>query len=542
MQADLSKPIVGRETRQPSFKFPSVREKIIRICEDLECLIDNEFPRIIYHSEYLKLLASASLHLELLHTVEGKESIDPIELTRLSRNFGIPRKTAVNWLIKGRQPRIYRILEKAYSISEAQSVLDRILKRTNQIRCIEDLDDRFDTFYLTKEISELGGFQSQRESAKNFFRFLVILAEGGTVAEMARRTGIANQTIADWIKEKSIPKLVRIASDIPVERPAKGWLWIPLEVSKGRRMGKFIQVPNILEKYTDLVRVLNKLEPITMDDTDKWRNKYGIESPEVMFMYLLGIIIADGAFSKDNIAFGMRIYASKKYKWCKTLLEYVRYCLASFGLPSKPLEYIARDYDYKGRRKTVHLKFLRCLNNPLLTWINRSVLNLDLMNPKSSTGVNCRWALESPWCSRIAFLQGLSDGDGDVDMESDNLGISATNRITREYYKDLFASFNLHSIIKAGGVRVTRKKSVLKLARFPMFRYAKSRLKKSLDVAHMLEARTGGTRITGTERNFIFQKHKEGFSIQNIKFELWKRLGISRPSRTIRNTVKALQL
>ena len=541
MQGDLSKPIVRRRT-QLNFSFPTVRNRVIQSCKELESLVDSEFPRIIFHKNYPHLFAYASLHLELLHAVKGKWSIDPTELSRLSKKFGIPRITVVNWLIKGKQPRVYRILEKAYSISEAQSVLERILKRTNQIRSIEDLDERYDWFYLTKEISGLEGFQSQRKSAKNFFRFLVILAEGGTVAEMARRTGIANQTIADWIKEKSIPKLVRIASDIPTELPAKDWSWIPLKVSKGRRMSNFIQVPNILEKYNDLVRVLNQLEPITMDDTDKWRKEYGIESPEVMFMYLLGIIIADGAFSKDNIAFGMRIYASTKYKWCETLLEYVRYCLASFGLSSGPLQYIAQDYVYKGRKKTVHLKILRCLNNPLLTWINRSVLKLDLVNPKSSTGIYCRWALESPWCFRIAFLQGLSDGDGDVDLESDNLGISATNRMTKEFYKDLFASFNLHSIIKIGGVRVTRKKSVLKLAKFPMFSYAKSRLKKSLDVAHMLEARTGGNRLTETERNFIFQKHKEGFSIQSIKLELWKQLGISRPSRTIRSTVKTFHL
>ena len=149
MQSKLSKPVVRGGIKQLNFTFPTVRNRGIQSFEGLKNLIDNKFPRVKHLKNYPHLIAYASLHLELLHLISKKKSIDSSEISLLSRDLGIPRKTVVDWLVKGKQPKIYRILEGAYSKSEAQSVVNRILKNISPIECIEDLDEQYNWFYLT---------------------------------------------------------------------------------------------------------------------------------------------------------------------------------------------------------------------------------------------------------------------------------------------------------------------------------------------------------------------------------------------------------
>ena len=129
----------------------------------------------------------------------------------------------------------------------------------------------------------------------------------------------------------------------------------------------------------------------------------------------------------------------------------------------------------------------RTQKSPLLTWIILTVLGLQPHQRTTYHPINANWILNTPDDLRIAFLQGLADGDGWADTRSQYIGIYAGPNIS--LIQELLTSFQIRSSIDRKRVRFRRQKSVIIAAGLPLFRFATSRKENAEKIAEMMQAR-----------------------------------------------------
>lgn len=471
-----------------------------------------------------------------IHRLYFEESLSQSEI---GKNLGISR-AHVSQIFRKRGW-ISRRKSKLKTRGEIETWLRTAQKRLNGVMDMKELDHRLNQFYLVVEIKSSPRYKKHRDSSKNFMQFIHLLSAGLTLSHVSKQLRLKYSHILRWYNWEKLPRLVRLTRSIPSKGLKEGEMWLSVKLKPSWDPVNLIRVPKRIKSYKNIIDVVKQLIPVESSDIQKSRARVDDIPLERSFMYLLGLIVSDGSFVKLKMPYGLIISLSSKYAWSRPLLEAVSSHLRFMGIATSSVKSINRQYSSKGERKNSKQLYIQSATSPLLNWIRNAVLGLEGKRSKSCSQIDAKWILKAPEKVRIAFIQGLFDGDGDVSLGPESVGITTTNK--QKFYKSILETLGISSFTNNHGVRITKKQSILKSKNLPVFYYATSRYKLLEELWAMLKARSirGRQRITDNEATLIYELHLNGFSLSKIKLELWKRLQSSRRRSTTKAAIKRFQ-
>ncbi len=519
-----------------SIAIPRVRGVKIESVHQLKEILEHKFPNFSERSDLPLLLDAVEVHIELIREYGNGEYLSPETVHGLQEQTGFSRDTIRRWLFEGKKPKIYSILDRALTIEEANEKLDEIHSKLRGVTSMKELDRRFWSSYLRERILDLPSYEKARNLSRQFFSFLKALPGGGSSSDIARKAGLRKKAVRSWFGPGALPSLVLMASCIPAEPPEQGRVWLPFKVTAGG-LGKpeqFIQVPFEITSPQDLLDVLKQIPSLSTPEMDEYEKQFGAMSNHFAFMYILGVIVSDGWFSSPGVHTSacVKLKASKTYQWSKDFGRGFIYTLGKVGISSM------RDKDGVTRLKngnTVEFRSWRSIQTPFLIWMKESLLGLKSSTPKSQIPIQADWILRMPHDWRVAFLQGVSDGDGWANITASNAGI--TSMVNKDFLIRLLTSLGVASSRSTTNVLIIKKDAIRRVARLPMFRYAAGRQERLIQITVMLDS-VKRSRISEEELKTIMALHKQHFSSGQITKELLSKFGIFRRSSTIRNVIK----
>ena len=516
--------------------IPRVRGVKIESVHQLKEILEYKFPNSSERSDLPSLLDAVEVHIELIRKYGNEEHLSPETVHTLQEQTGFSRDTIRRWLFEGKRPKIYSILDRALTIDEANEKLDEMHSKLRGVTSMKELDRRFWSSYLRERILGLPSYEKARKTSRQFFSFLKALPGGGSSSDIAREAGLRKKDMRNWFGPGAIPSLVLMASCIPVELPEQGRAWLPFKVTPGG-LGKperFIQVPFEITSPQDLLDVLKQIPSLRTPEMDEYEKQFGAMSKHFAFMYILGVIVSDGWFSSHGVHTSacVSLKASKTYHWSKDFGRGFSYALAKVGISSM------RDKDGVTRHengKTVEFRSWRSIQTPFLMWMKDSLLGLRSSTPKSRIPIQADWILRMPHDWRVAFLQGVSDGDGWANITEPNAGI--TSMVNKDFLIRLLTSLGVEASRSTTNVLIRKKDAVRRVAGLSMFRHAAGRQERLTQIVVMLDS-VKRRRISEEELKTIMALHKQHFSSGQIAKELLSKFGIFRRSGTIRSAIK----
>jgi len=277
----------------------------------------------------------------------------------------------------------------------------------------------------------------------------------------------------------------------------------------------------------------------------KWRHQFGAVDRDEAFMHGLGIILSDGSLLMKRQSSRMTLPLSKKYDWSKNLGNATCYHLGLVGLRAKRVSdweapnNIFQDRHGPRRITGPGFRVWEASHSRILTWIRRGCLGLGDRETKSESPVNARWVLTAPKRLRVAFLQGISDGDGFVSVNSQEIGLAS--KCNQEFYRDVLNSLGIRSIITPKDVIIKQSNSIIRADESGLFRYAESRrenLKELADIVRARKSKPSGSRLTSREIEYAFRLRRRGVSYGGITRSMYHEFGISWDISTIEHAIK----
>jgi transposase len=515
-------------------EFPQIHGVTVTSEEQLEEIINNEFPRIKQYPNFPELLERTKLRLQFAQNIVAREKVSTEVLSKFAKSTGVSECSVRDWTIRNVFTRLENILMDAYSIQEAKKWLEEMNQKLSGVTNIQIMDQRLNQLYLGVEIRNLPGYKQRVLNAKNFFQFLDIMSEGGSVTTFAEDLGVNASSISRWLKQNRIPKLIRMAMQVPLEETRLGWKWLPLTMGNGRKMSRFIQVPEKISTYQKLRDVLSQISPIDRSNMHSWEKQLGPISQEDALMYVVGLALSDGTFRTKKISNRLTISLGRKYNWSLLVLNATRYYFGLLGVNTNDIVEIDRPYKYGEETRISHQYLLR-FSSPFVTWMRKSLLGVRKDQVKSRDGIDADWVLRMPEHLRVSFLQGIADGDGYASSGGEIIGISTKNH--QHFYNSLLHSLGIHSTIQKHSVDIRRKNSIFRCSELGFFRYASTRENEVESLAQMKKSLRAGI-MGDKEKELIVCLHREGKSWIDIRLELWRQMGISRSPRVIKQSAE----
>ena len=329
------------------------------------------------------------------------------------------------------------------------------------------------------------------------------------------------------------PRLISFAASIPKDQPKRGNRWIPLKINKHGLPEKYIEVPIIIRRVSDLVSVIDKLAPLKGKKMKESTRRFGSLPRMIAFFYLLGALVSDGSFGRRNgISTRTSISLSTKYPWSETFGEAFCYCLGMFGINAN------RTKNSTAKNKAgedIERMNWSSSASPFLLWVRNSLLGLRMDSSKQDQPIQADWILQAPQDLIVPFLQGVSDGDGHASVRSLNAGIGTKHN--KEFFQKLLSVFHIDSLDGDTGIIITRKKSLRKAAELPLFRYADGRQFRLNTVIEMFASMKPRTKVAADEREKILEFHRQGINANQIGPLLYAEFGRTRRSGTIQKVI-----
>ena len=176
---------------------------------------------------------------------------------------------------------------------------------------------------------------------------------------------------------------------------------MPLKTPTRVQLEQFIQVPLKITSPEDILDVLRQIRPLKTPAMEEYELQFGETPRELMFMFLLGILVSDSWFrSGTSRSTHAELSASKKYSWSKDLGRGFCYALGKIGISSKRHK---NQVSQRNGKTTVSRKWASEAS-PFLQWVKRTLLGLKASTPKSWTPIQADWILQMPHDWRVAFL------------------------------------------------------------------------------------------------------------------------------------------
>ncbi len=515
--------------------YPVLLGKEMKTYEEVVGKISDIWPGFAKRSDFSKLMKHAKAHFQILDELDSRKSIHRSEITNLHKQYGIPRNTVKRWVQSGNVPMIYDMLNNAISLDIANDRILDIMIRLNGLKSWQDVKQRLESLYGNEILQSQPSYKQDAAQAKAFFRFLKSLKMGGVLPGIAKRSNVKTSQVASWYYNSILPRLVRIASRIPTERPKHGHRWLPLEMKPGQDLSNFIQVPLRVKSVKDLFEVLDQLNGISSKKMRSWAKRLGDSSKPMAFMYLLGALLSDGYFSikKDAFSGAIGIKLGKVYDWSEPMGDAFCYYLGLLGFSAGR----KKDVSATIAGRTSEMMVWSSESSPFFQWIKQALFGLSPSETKSDTPISSQWIITMPRNLQIAFLQGVADGDGYAMNKAVRVGISSKSN--KEFLVAVLKSLGIESTISKGAnsVFIEKGSEIEKAAKLPFFRFATSRMKKLIELVKMLNS-PRSYHASSEEIELIVKLHREGYSSGEIVEILWKEMGVFRRPQTVRDIIK----
>ncbi len=518
-------------THRVKFRSITVRGKEIGSYAEFKRLVDRDFPWLKERSDYARLLHVVRVYFLARRRFEGMKYAIRNEIVEFAEKHDVSYQTVTEWLVGRSLPMVIGMLEQALSVTEAKKELKVILKKLTGVVSLSEYHKRMKTLYQLEELKVLPNYKKDYELVKEFYRFLRALEKGGLYTDIIKRGNLSMGSTKRRRLDFGLPRLVRIAASIPSLPPKKDCKWLPLNVTKKQEPVDFIEAPTRISHQTDLEGFLrglvSKQRELTKEESET--NQLVNE-----FMYLLGLIASDGSFGKkDGFSSQAQLKLSKKYAWSIRVGTAFSQALERLGIK------VTRGKDRETRTKKgtlVRLMTWQSQNKPLFHWMRRTLFGLK-SGPKRRLRID--WILSLSIRERIAFIQGIADGDGHASVRGLIAGIAT--KYNKESLSRILASLGIESANNSNGLEI-RKKKFLKIASdLPMFRHADSRLFRLREICAMIAAMKHA-KVSDEERQKILEYHRRGFNPTQIVPLLWSEYGTARRSGTIEKAISDADL
>jgi len=321
---------------------------------------------------------------------------------------------------------------------------------------------------------------------------------------------IDESTVYHWTRGE-LSTALYLLQRFPRKQPRENRTWLPTRLD-GRIFSEYIEVPDRISDYSEVIEVLHQLQMNPQD-----------------IMYVVGFTLSDGYIQlTSKTSFSLRNTLSQKYDWSKLILDDVSDSLSSLG-PSRVLSIERPDDDI----------WELANSSPLFVWIREVILGLGPDETKTYSPMKDDWILTSSKQARIAFLQGLADGDGYSSPAAQRVGIGSL--VNRHLIRDLLKTLDINSVLHSKGVEITRHEDIRRAAKLPLFKNATGRLESLFELCDMLNARPKRKRATPKEIELILNLREHGMSYDQIGLYLWRYYGISRSKSTIGRIIREKQ-
>ncbi len=423
------------------------------------------------------------------------------------------------YIKKARRPRLYQLLENAFSKTEALAKITEINRENNGICSINDLMGRLKSYYHFQELTGLFGYQHRLTQVEKYFHAIELFKEGGNIADIAKEIGKDRGFVRKWLLNKIRPDLVNLARQIPTEEVEPGHKWLPrtLKAGHGFEPTNFIQVPVKITNWNQICKVLDLLTPIITEERHYFCEQFGVTSKEQAFAYVLGMMVSDASKPNNSHAStGITLRLSKSYKWSKQVIEATCFYLSQLGIS---FSYSESELEYL------------CVSgvSPLITWIMRSCLS---MGPKKLTTydpIRADWLIDAPYEVRLMFLQSINDGDGYASTQSQVLGNACGPN--KHLVMKLLKKFGIISRGNEIEVVIVNAESLLKAITLPFFLHASGRQVKAEKVGEMIKLRATNIRqpIPDGVSTIILNLLNKGKSCGEIAETIFDEYGLSYP-------------
>jgi hypothetical protein len=513
--------------------IPRVNGERIESVEQLEDLVRKSFPGFMEQKRYSKYIRQAELHLTLVKRFQSEE-LKRGDMARISKETGLNPTIIRRWLIEGANPRVYHYLTRN-PLGDREERVAKILSSLNGVTDMGRLEQRLGTLFLFEVWMSSKHHSKRLERAKRFFQFLEEYAKGGILKSVAERLGIGTSTINEWFNGSQLPFYVRLAAAIPGNKPDTGKKWLPLRLNHLKNLPEqFIQIPQEIKSQEDVLDVIEQVQTLDTEEMNEYEKQFESMSKAISFFYLLGLIVSDGSFKKDTeTSAKVVLYASMKYDWINDLGRGFCYALGKLGISANQMA----DSTKTRGDTTTRFRVWGSGASPLLMWMKKVLLGLDPSSVKKEESINARWILNMPHEWRLAFLQGLTDGDGHASIKSFNAGIATLTN--HKFFNKILNTFNIYPTTERTKVRIGRFDDIVKASKLPLFKHAKGRqerLEELCKIIGLLDRSYG--KVPKEQIEIIMEMHNKGMSCGEITESLWFNYGIARSRRSIEGIIK----
>ncbi|TET12374.1 MAG: hypothetical protein E3J86_00315 [Candidatus Thorarchaeota archaeon] len=521
------------EKRKVNMPAPEVRGKPIESFKALRSKVEKEYPGLSRNPRFGEWMRDAEHYMNLHDTRMKYPEMPPEALREMSREMGVPRTKAEGWIHQGKEPRLFKYTREVMTKTEGLERVREIKSSLNGAETLQDMKEKLDNFYLRPELENLPGYQMHHENAKSFYKLLDSMKAGGLNKDLARDVGTNRRNVERWMKGE-LPRIPRIASEVPQEDPKPGHKWLPSKIV-GKKFTEFIEVKEKVESFDDIERFLDQLKSLDSTEMKALRKRFRDVSKEKALMYNLGIAVSDGSFYRNSMTERFGLELSKKYDWSENVGEATRYHWGLLGIRSGRIADHTSEYKWNGETRSSERMGWTSEATPLMNWLKRSALGFELEHSKSR--LDADWIPNAPKEAKSAFIQGVADGDGWV--SSMKTGIS-TNR-EAEFYSGILGSLGIHSTPGNKRSQINRSKDIQNAAELPLFKHASGRQEKLENLSDMYRASPNAGRMNENEKMLIQELTNQGHSTGEIREKIWGDLGISRSKATIWRYQKKLE-
>ena len=515
--------------------IPRVNGERVESVEQLEELVKERYPGLMKHKDYPKYLRQAKLHLELVQRFQ-KEDLKRGDIARIAKETGQSPVTVKRWLIEGAKPRVYHYLNRNPLDDRAERVA-KLLESLNGVTDIDTMKQRLSSLFLYGALKSSKIHTRDLKRAQQFFQFLEEYTQGGMLKSVAKGMGIGESTVKEWLGGRQLPSYIRMAAAVPSESPESGKKWLPLRLNTRTNLPEqFIQVPELVTSEENLLYVLRQLQSLDTPQMREFEEEYGKESIPLVFMYLLGLIVSDGGFKSDSdLSTRVVLFASKKYRWSLRLGRAFSYSMGRIGMK------VERRADQTKVRdgKTTVFNVWGSQASPLLRWVKEVLFGLGPSHSKKEKPIDAEWIMNMPREYRVAFLQGLADGDGHASIKANRLGIAS--KTNQEFIRQLFSSLDIHSSLGKTKVEIKRQDDILRASSLPLFRHAISRKRNHdelCEIFRLFKKDRSRKTVPAHEMKLIREFHEQGHTPGEIAEKLWTE---HRLPRTVASVFKIVQ-
>jgi hypothetical protein len=349
-----------------------------------------------------------------------------------------------------------------YSLNRVENKIEKIKYKHSLNRNAIKYDKREELFNFERELDYLeknkgsldfieyfyGIHKSKNdlEEINNFIEALKHRKDGKTNQEISVILNIPKTKVNRWISERKFPNLIWFLKFfLKMGLPEKNTKWLSINSTKGGIFtGPWIEVPDKISDFRDLIKVINQLKPLP-EFYDKIRDfkEYNKLTARInLFAFVLGVLIGDSSKHaikrKRRVTRRITLRLSKRYKSNERFGEFTSMCINSMGLRMK-----RRKDCPAGRSNPYPFYTWASQSSPLIQWVFNVCLGMKDHELTTYDSIKSDWIQYTPREFKAFFLQGLAESDGFIDFSSCQAGI-ITNPNT-DFIKKLLDSLDMTS-------------------------------------------------------------------------------------------------